>query len=337
MNLDKVSVRFRVSAPDTALVEVGNGSNMVGNPHHVFELLLLKKLLLWISGLVGRTLYISGPTGCGKTSTLIQFAVALGYKVYTVGISQRSEFTDKLGYVQLVPLSDEYGVEEDNVKSSGFIRVMMKIVKAIRGLARSAVVTKFFHGELGAALVAGMSEKIIVLLDEIDSGRDNQAYFPFLEGREVRLPSGEVLNPKNIWIAATGNTVGGVDERGLHNGVVKQNVALGNRFAFHVLGGYMPAECEERAIELEVPKLAPSMRTMIVSFANQIRTLYDDGELEVPLSTRTLVWWAKMAVCINGTPDVSPLKEALVTTYVNQNQRDDRVKILELWQRVAGE
>lgn len=333
--MEKVKTVFRVQVPDEAEVEMGSGSNQVGNPNHVFPLAFLRMLLVWISGQVARTFYVCGPTGCGKTSTLVEFAIALGIKVFVVGISVRAEYSETLGYVQLVPINNETETESDDVKKSGFLGVMMKIVSAIRSLARSAVGTKFIHGDLGEALVTSAKEKVIVVLDEFDQGRDNIAFNKLLDGRDIRLPSGQVLSGRNVWIAATGNTVGGVDERGQYSGVAKQNVVSGNRFCFHFDATYMEPECEEELLEKEAPELPEVFRKLVVSFANQMRSLYEAGELEIPLATRTLVFWAKLAVELTDTPGLEPLKDALVTVFTNQNQRDDRVKVMALWQRAT--
>lgn len=68
------------------------------DPDHVFEQSFLKDFALWWSWFDTRTpLYISGPTGCGKTTSVLQFLARVNVPVISVTCSRRFVKDDLVG------------------------------------------------------------------------------------------------------------------------------------------------------------------------------------------------------------------------------------------------
>ncbi len=329
-----VSSVFGISAPPTAMVEVGSGSNLVADENYVFRPWLVKLMMMWWSGRINKRMYLYGPTGSGKSTIIEQFGARMGVPVFRIGVHNRLEFNETLGSVQLVQSSTDAPTSEDVKTSTG---MMGKIVDAIRHLATSGVTTKFVHAELGQGLVASATRKVIVLIDEVDQGNpsQNMAWNKLLDECPMTLPTGDVISPDNIWIAATGNT-GFDDDRGLYRGTQRQNIAFKSRFGIHEEIGY-PEEDVEKAILSKIAiGLPDENKALMVTFAKAMRDMFMASDLDVPLATRTLINWANTTVCLAGMPGVSPMERALELVYSNQCSPDDKQKIKSAWQRVAG-
>lgn len=330
-----ISQEFGLSAPANAMFRWGGGSNLKkkGGSPHVWDPLLVKKLFIWASGKVGQNLYVSGPTGCGKTAGLLEFIRITGNLGFLIGISHNFEVNEALGIVELVPIKQD---EDDQPKGTGWVD---RLITSIGRLARSTVATKFVLGELGEALVATRTgKKVFIIFDEITQKPD-MALAPFLDGRPIRLPSGEIIDSSEIFFAGTGNTVGGVDEFGRHGRLQKWDDAFSSRFAFHLKVDYLEAELEEKILEGECPKISQLQRKQMVEFANGVRGLYKTGSIGKPLATRTLVWWGKLSLEMAAMPlpGVSAMKAALIDCYANQCTEEDHQTVLGIWQSLTGE
>lgn len=334
MSTEKISTLFNIAAPDAAVVSVGNGSNIAVDENYVFREWLVKLSLMWWSGVINRRLYLYGPTGSGKSTLVEQFAARVKAPLYRIGVHNRLEYNETLGSVQLVAQK----AQQDDIDASekGMSALFKKLINAVRETA-SGVTTRFEYAELGQALKNSENQKVILLIDEIDQADPSQAmaFNKLLDDVPVTLPTGEVIDPKNVWIAATGNT-NFEDERGLYRGTQRQNIAFKSRFGMHEEVGYPESKVEE-AIIGKIRGLTPAMVPTMVNFANEMRKLFVSGDLDVPLATRTLINWGKAAVAMSGMPGVSPLQKALDITYVNQCSSDDAAKIRGAWQRVSGQ
>jgi cobaltochelatase CobS len=334
-----IATVFGIKAPATVNIEgdFGPGSNVKVDPDYVFRPWLVKLLMMWWSGRINQRMYLFGPTGSGKSTVIEQFGAVMGYPVFRIGVHNRLEFNETMGCVQLVPINEN--TEDDVVDNSkSMFGVLSKMVSAIKRLANSSVVTKFVHAELGQGLVSSKSHKVIVLIDEVDQGHpsQNMAWNKLLDQCPMTLPTGEVISPDNIWIAATGNTAF-EDERGLYRGTQRQNIAFKSRFGIHEEISYPDKEVEEAILAKVSKTLDAASRAKMVDFAIDMRKLFVSCDLDVPLATRTLVNWAKMSEALNGMPGVSPFKRALELTFSNQCSSEDKEKIAGAWQRFSGE
>ena len=341
---DLLSDVFGVNAPPTAKIPVpfGPGSNIFRDPLYVFPPILVKKANKWISGRYGKKgkgIYLYGDTGSGKTMFASQYAAALKIPFFLIGMHNRLEYNETLGSFQLVKI-EESAPEDIPTKAGalGILSFLAKIVNAIKVLASSGIKTKFVEAELGQALRSAKNTQVILCLDEMDQCDPSQlmAFNKVMDGYPVYLPTGELLSPENIWFIATGNTKNG-DARGVYKGAKPLNAASKSRWVLHLKVDYPEAEAEEVILEKAVPGMHVDMRKKLIEFAGEMRKLFVSCDIDVPLSTRTLVYWATDSVLNNGTPNCSPIREALIDTFANQCSDEDYEKVMGAWSRFSGE
>jgi cobaltochelatase CobS len=120
--------------------------------------------------------------------------------------------------------------------------------------------------------------------------------------------TGETVRPHcKFRLVATGNSAGGGDRSGLYQGVLRQNLALLDRFRLMEVGYPEPAE-EMQLLAGAVPTLPPAVADKMVRVANEIRKVFvggqdGAGELSLTLSTRGLLRWAGLAAAFKGAPN----------------------------------
>lgn len=234
------------------------------DPNYQFRKSVLMIVAAWWQ-MEENPLYLWGPMGTGKTSVLLQFASRLNIPVQLVSCHDRLETPDLVGrYV----LNDDGGMD--------FID--------------GPLVTAMRHGHL-------------IILDEIDYL--NPATAAGLNGLREGLPltipeTGEIVRPaQGFKLAVTGNTCGNGDELNVYPGVNRLNQAF--------LDGFVGLEVDypDEAVEIEILKgimgdVDESIMKSMVNVANSIRKLFmgnpnneSDDAIEITMSTRTLVRWAK--------------------------------------------
>lgn len=233
----------------------------------------LMELLSFLAVTMGDALYLTGPTGSGKTSLVCQTAARLNWPVQQVTCHGRLELNDLLGQFMLVDGS-----------------------------------MQFVHGPLAQAVRCGH----ILILNEIDLMDPSElaGLNDIIEGQPLVIPQngGEVIRPHKMFrLVATGNSAGSGDQSGLYQGVMQQNLAFMDRFRL-LLVDY-PTPEEEKVILTETLAAAGvrnvhNMGAMIdnmIKVANEIRRLFvggqdGSGELSLTMSTRTLFRWVILGI-----------------------------------------
>lgn len=203
----------------------------------------------------GRNIFISGPTGCGKTEEVKQIFSALGFPVRRANM--HGDVT--------------YGTFVGSMKAN-------------------AQGTYFDYGILPHAMKHGYP----VLLDEIDFTPPNIAsvLFPVLEkDSELYIPeTGEHIKPaKGFMIFATGNTGGKGDGGGQYTGTEVMNSAFLDRFSMMVNADYLPPADEIDVVSKTHPTLKTEFIKRSVVFANELRTAFQQGDLSFTWSTRKVL------------------------------------------------
>jgi len=276
------------------------------DPDYQFRRDLLSDLLAWV--MVGREgLYLTGPTGAGKSSLVCQAAARLNYQVQRVTGHSRMELPELVGHYT--------AVGGDLLWQDGPLTVAMR------------------YGHW-------------FLLDEMDlldpgvlAGLNG-----IVEGAPLVLTEngGEVVKPHpDFRFIATGNTTGGGDETGLYQGTLRQNLAFMDRFWVMRVEYPLPGE-EERILSQAVPQLPAAIRDRMVAVANKIRGLFtgldqEGPQIEVTMSTRTLVRWARLAWFFYGlNGKVNPLAHALDRALGFRAEPATRQALQELVQREFG-
>lgn len=232
---------------------------------HKFPQDALRDTIMWLNNADGDGIYFHGPTGCGKTSLIVQVAARLNWPVRRTNGTARLELADLVGDMGLE--TGESGAPE----------------------------TRFHYGPLALA----MKEGSIFILDEIDLIDPSvvAALNPVLEGDALVLDrnGGEVIHPHpNFRFVATGNTAGLGDDTGNYVGTSQQNLATMDRF-WVIEMGYMAPEDEKEILMAKfghLPNVQEAVVDRMIQLANRVREAFVEGTLSATFSTRTLIRWA---------------------------------------------
>ena len=253
-------------------------------------------------------LYVFGPMGCGKTSCIKQLAARLNYPVFEITGHSRLEFPEMVGHLSL---------RGGNME--------------------------FEYGPLALAMKYGG----LFLLNEMDLLEPSTAagLNGILDGQPLCIAEngGEIVVPHPMFrFVATANSNGGSDETGLYQGVLRQNIALMDRFWLCEVG-YPTAKAEENLLDKVAPKLPQALRKKMVEYANEVRELFmgekehfAGNSLEVTFSTRTLLRWADLTVRYQplSNQGISPVNYALDRALGFRASRESRAMLHELSQRM---
>jgi cobaltochelatase CobS len=298
---------FAIEVPETLGIEVRLTPHpMIPaiHPDYIFRRELISDLLAWMRGASGTdALYLSGPTGAGKSSLVTQTAARLGIPLYVVSCHERMEIPELFG----------------------------------RYVVRSGTM-QWQDGPL----IAGLKDPAgaWILLDEVDTLDPGTfvGLHALLEGRSILLPeTGEVIDPRRqgARILCAGNTAGGGDASGLYQATKRQNLATMGRFMILEVGYAEPAE-ELRALAKAVPAIPEAIRQKMVALAGEIRRLFIGGQLEVTMCTRSLIRWASLSSFYQGKPGVNPLTYALDRALGFRAETESKQALHELCQRIFG-
>ena len=247
---------------------------------YVFRNEHLRDVLAFIANPLGDALYLTGPTGSGKTSLICQVASRLNWPVQQVTCHGRLELNDLIGQFMLV---------------SGSM--------------------SFVHGPLAQAVRDGH----LLILNEIDLMDPSElaGLNDIIEGQPLMIPQngGEVIKPHpKFRLIATGNSAGQGDQSGLYQGVMQQNLAFLDRFRLMEVG-YPEASVEKSILKgvlvgmgIPVDSVMENLSEKMIQVANEIRRLFvggadGTGELSVTMSTRTLVRWTNLMIAYKRAPN----------------------------------
>ncbi|NVZ11760.1 AAA family ATPase [Allochromatium humboldtianum] len=273
----------------------------------------LRDMFAFLGRADGDGLFLSGPTGCGKTSLILEVAARLNWPVRRVNGHARLEVHELIGSMSLAP-----------VKGGG-------------------AATRFQHGPLAMA----MREGSIFILDEIDllDPAISAGLNAILEGNPLVIAEngGEVIVPHpNFRFIATGNTAGLGDDTGAYAGTVTQNLAYMDRF-WVVQVGYPTQDVEEQILEARFSGLLDQrIATSMVRVANAVREQFigtgnAGATLSITFSTRTLIRWAQILLHISRSPiEGSKLEYALDRALTMRARPHEREAIVQIGRSIFG-
>ena len=238
---------------------------------YVWDAAIARDFIEWLTEPNPDPLWISGPTGCGKTDALKNVFAALHIPTVIVSAKSSTEPDDILGRVQL---------RDGN--------------------------TVFVPGDLLQAYAKGYA----IIFDEIDGYNPEviMACHRLLERAVVTLDDGTMVHPASrIYMAATANTRGDGQGGDIYTATTIFNLASLNRFERWQFD-YPPPEVEEKILENSFNgKLQANIMSSMVKTATDIRRAYQDGNCPGPISVRDLLRWGRKLIQAWNRKDVAPL------------------------------
>lgn len=299
------------------------------NNNYVFEPSLRASVLMWINFPQGQSLWISGPTGCGKTSIVEQTAARLNWPLMKSTASQDLDINSLIGGLRLV--CDQL---------SGDTR------------------TDFVYGPLALAYKYGL----IFLLDEYDQLDPScaNAFNAILEGGNLVIPeTNEVIKKHpNFRFVATANSIGQGDLTGVYGGVKVLNVANLDRYMF-INADYMPKHVETSLIQKFISdetvagkfvQLANIIRKLFVgsdisgdfnqpadASAINVPTVTANTRLSVTCSTRSLIAWIERFLLMKKAKMPNALQASFDLQIGNRACADDKRALHAILEAVFGE
>ena len=265
------------------------------NPHFVWSPGLAKDFIEWVNDPQPDPLWLTGPTGCGKTEVLKQIFACLHIPTVIVSAKKSTEPDDILGRIQLV---------DGN--------------------------TIFTPGPLLWAYAKGYA----IVFDEIDGYNPEvlMACHRLLERAPVTLDDGTVVVPaRRGFMAATANTRGDGQGGDLYTGTSVFNLATLNRFEKWEMG-YPPPEVEAAILARTLPQLDAGVVQAMVKVAGDVRVAFESGHCPGPLSLRDLIRWGRKLTLGSQRRDVPPLYHAFDKAFGNGVERPVRAMLHKLVQ-----
>lgn len=271
-----------------------------------------RDIIAWIAD-PHEALYLFGPTGCGKTTALKQLVARLNWPVYEVTGHSRLEFPELVGHNTIV--------KGNMVYQDGPLTLAMR------------------HGGLFLLNEAD-------LLDPATAAGLNSV----LDGSPLCIAEngGELVKPHPLFrFAATANSSGTGDSSGMYQGILRQNMALMDRFLL-VQADYLDADLEEALVAAEAPGLPDTVVKAMVATANAVRKQFvgavddatvDTEPLDITMSTRTLRRWARLTASCKplARKGIDPLYYALDRALLFRAEPTTRAAVKEIVQRIFGE
>ncbi|WP_443743373.1 AAA family ATPase [Sutterella sp.] len=292
LNEDGTTYHFHPAWRCTGFADANHPRIPKRDANYVFEKGLLQDLLIFLMYPQGTALWVTGPTGCGKTSAIMQVASRLNWPVVDLTLNNRFEFTDLRG---------QWGLTQEEGQTSPTM--------------------KYIHNALPLAMRNGW----ILILNEADlaSPGELSALNDVIEGRSLLIAEhrGEAIKPHPMFrLIVTANSAGSGDQTGLYQGVQEQNVAAMDRY--RMLKVRYPSQgVEEGILQNVAPNIDATLRAKMCQFAQEMRLSFIGdkamgGTISVPFSTRTLVNWASTAQFY--TSEKNALRKSLQLFFLNK-------------------
>jgi MoxR-like ATPase len=227
------------------------------NPAYRFDAEFVATMLSAID--TGANTFLSGPTGCGKTTGCENLAARLGMPFVRVAVDGEMRRREIIG-----------GLMQEATETGSR--------------------TVWRDGRLPIAY--GMPS--MLLLDEFDHADPDLAYSAHeaLERKTMTIaeqPNRSITMHPGCTIVATGNTRGGGDSAGRYAVRQPMSEATRNRFSLWVACTYLSATAEGELLQSRVPRLARGTVTKLCAVAADLRASLERDEIRTACSTRDVL------------------------------------------------
>ena len=308
------STKVQLPEEISTLVLNTNDAKYIPASHagYCFRKDLLRSVLAFLMNPHGDALYLTGPTGSGKTSLVTEIFGRLRWPLQQLTMTERFEF--------------------ETLRGSW-------VYRKVEGCTQPEMV--FLPGPLAVAMKEGhgllINEADIAPAGELSGLND------VIEGRPLMIPeTGEIIHPHPLFrLVVTANSKGQGDESGLYAGIQQQNIAAMDRYRVLEVG-YPAAAVEEGLLQQILGDSEVDRRVAhdMVELANRVRSQFvglnpTEGTITVPVSTRCLTRWALLAQDFTGASN--PLRQALNESLLNRCNEADAEAINAIALAIFGE
>lgn len=276
--------------------------NSANDPNltEMFKTRSYKDLERFLSPEIPVNIYVSGDTGLGKSTAILNICKSRNMPVIRVNLSFLSDVDDIIGGLRLI--------DGNTVFEAG-------------------------------PVIEGMRIGATVILDEVDhaSPRLLSELMPIAEGKGYLIKkTREMIYPKKGFrLVATGNTKGTGDETGEFSGTNVLNKAFLDRFATWI--DFLPPTKHEmeKIINLTVNDITPELAGCLSSWYSQILDSLDKGVVVKSVSTRRVIEIAKLFKVFDvHLPEDKTAKEAIkFGTNLYDSETSDA--FVQLWDNIA--
>jgi cobaltochelatase CobS len=242
-----------------------------------------------------KNLFVVGPTGCGKSSLVINVMARL---------KERAEIFNCNGETSIDELIAKQWLEGG--------ATVVKLGSLLR-CYKDGKVLLFEEVDLAASDMLASMHRPMEL---------NQQFYVCNIGPQEIIPKHQMFS-----VIATANTIGCGEDTFMYNGTKPLNQAFMNRFSLTVKMGYLAADKEIKVLKAKTG-IQESLAETLVNCANDVRDAADptrvsgtpgSQSIAATISTRDLLEWADAIVGMSMSP-----KEAAQYAFLNRINDTDR-------------
>jgi MoxR-like ATPase len=248
----------------------------------------------------GEILYLFGPTGAGKTTIARALVDAANAK--------RLDFNRKVHAKNVAAIKEGKKVDQlEGYKALEYRLSMVQGHEEMRAAEMIGDVDLVYddHGNrhvshrLGTGLEAAV-EGHTLLVDESDAIPSGvMAGCHGLFDRRVTTMTFCLNGPKVFTKHPRFRAIFAANTRGMGENAAEyahaqmQSKALLNRFSYMVEVGYMSAATERKLMQSRVPEVSVKLLDKMIAAANNVRTLYTGGSIDLVISHRDMESWCR--------------------------------------------